>query len=131
MDIKTYYSDGLDLRGTKITSLPDGLRVGGTLNLSGTGITSLPDGLRVGGSLDLGGTGIRGSIIGCGRSARTIIAYKNLSDAIVVSLGCFVGDYELCVKAIVFKYGRDKEAEEYIRKVKQAFDYAMGKDNDL
>ena len=48
----------LYLSGTGITSLPDGLSVGGYLYLSGTGITSLPDGLSVGGSLDLSGTGI-------------------------------------------------------------------------
>ena len=51
-------SGSLDLSGTGITSLPDGLTVGGSLDLSGTGITSLPDGLTVGGSLDLSGTGI-------------------------------------------------------------------------
>ncbi|MBQ7835373.1 MAG: hypothetical protein IJ385_06275, partial [Ruminiclostridium sp.] len=45
-------------RGTGITSLPEGLTVGGSLDLRGTGITSLPEGLTVGGSLDLRGTGI-------------------------------------------------------------------------
>ena len=49
----------LDLRGTQITSLPDGLTVGGSLYLSGTQITSLPDNLTVGGSLYLRGTPIR------------------------------------------------------------------------
>ena len=50
---KRFDLDGsLDLRGTGITSLPDGLSVGGYLDLEGcTGITSLPDGLSVGGSL--------------------------------------------------------------------------------
>ena len=48
----------LDLRGTGITSLPDGLTVSGSLDLRGTGITSLPDGLTVGGWLDLSDTGI-------------------------------------------------------------------------
>ena len=48
----------LYLRGTGITSLPEGLTVGGSLYLRGTGITSLPEGLTVGGSLDLSGTGI-------------------------------------------------------------------------
>ena len=51
----------LDLRGTGITSLPEGLTVGGDLYLYGTGITSLPEGLTVGGYLDLQGTGITGS----------------------------------------------------------------------
>ena len=40
----------LDLSGTQITALPDGLTVGGSLDLSGTPITALPDGLTVGGS---------------------------------------------------------------------------------
>ena len=49
----------LDLRGTGITSLPEGLTVGGYLDLEGcTGITSLPEGLTVGGYIDLRGTGI-------------------------------------------------------------------------
>ena len=48
----------LDLRGTQITSLPEGLTVGGWLDLSGTQITSLPEGLTVGGSLYLSGTQI-------------------------------------------------------------------------
>ena len=43
----------LDLRGTQITALPEGLTVGGSLDLRGTQITALPEGLTVGGSLDL------------------------------------------------------------------------------
>ena len=57
-DGRPYYSGCLDLRGTGITSLPEGLVVGGDLYLRGTGITSLPEGLTVGGGLDLYGTGI-------------------------------------------------------------------------
>ena len=42
-------NDGnLYLSGTPITSLPDGLTVGGWLDLSGTQITSLPDNLKIG-----------------------------------------------------------------------------------
>jgi Leucine-rich repeat (LRR) protein len=48
----------LDLRGTQITQLPEGLHVGGGLYLSGTQITQLPDNLTVGGWLDLSGTQI-------------------------------------------------------------------------
>ena len=48
----------LDLRGTQITQLPEGLTVGGYLDLRGTQITQLPEGLTVGGSLDLRGTQI-------------------------------------------------------------------------
>ena len=59
-DGKPYYDGSLYLRGTGITSLPEGLTVGGSLDLEGcTGITSLPEGLTVGESLDLEGcTGI-------------------------------------------------------------------------
>ena len=59
-DGKPYYDESLDLEGcTGITSLPDGLTVGGYLDLEGcTGITGLPEGLTVGGSLYLHGTGI-------------------------------------------------------------------------
>jgi len=46
----------LDLNGTKVTSLPKDLKVGGGLYLSDTPIKSLPDGLEVGGNLDLRGT---------------------------------------------------------------------------
>ena len=48
----------LDLSGTPIQSLPEGLTVGGGLYLSGTQIQSLPEGLTVGGWLDLSGTQI-------------------------------------------------------------------------
>ena len=48
----------LDLAGTPITSLPKGLAVGGWLDIRETQITSLPEGLTVGGSLYLSGTQI-------------------------------------------------------------------------
>ncbi len=48
----------LNLIGTGITSLPEGLTVGDWLDLSGTDITSLLERLTVGGWLDLRGTGI-------------------------------------------------------------------------
>ena len=55
--IQQYIKNGsvgdLDLRDTPITSLPEGLKVGGNLYLSDTSITSLPKGLIVGGYLDL------------------------------------------------------------------------------
>ena len=58
-DGKPYYGGGLYLRGTGITSLPEGLTVVGGLDLRGcTGITSLPEGLTVVGGLYLRGTGI-------------------------------------------------------------------------
>ena len=49
----------LDLSGTKVTSLPEGLKVGGHLYLEGTKIKSLPEGLKVGGDLVLSGTEIK------------------------------------------------------------------------
>lgn len=59
IDGSPYYNGDLDLRGTGITSLPDGLVIDGGLDLEKcTGITSLPEGLVVGGNLDLYGTGI-------------------------------------------------------------------------
>jgi hypothetical protein len=42
-----------------IASLPDGLRVGGSLYLGSAPITSLPEGLKVGGDLYLDGTSIK------------------------------------------------------------------------
>ena len=58
-DGSPYYNGNLDLRGTDITSLPDGFVVDGSLYLENcTGITSLPDGLAVGGSLYMRDTGI-------------------------------------------------------------------------
>jgi hypothetical protein len=48
----------LDLSNTKITELPDNLRVGGYLNLRGTKIKKLPENLTVGGNLYLEGTSI-------------------------------------------------------------------------
>jgi len=50
---------GLDLRGTQIKELPQGLKVDGYLYLNGTQIKELPQGLTVGGSLDLYGTQIK------------------------------------------------------------------------
>ena len=43
----------LDLRLSRITSLPKGLKVDGDLNLGYTILTSLPEGLEVGGHLFL------------------------------------------------------------------------------
>ena len=84
-----------------------------------TGLTSLPDGLTVGGSLDLRGcTGLEKAVHGCGQENRTVCAYGSPR---VVSLGCFVGTENECVAAIREKYGYTKEAAEYIEKVKLAF----------
>ena len=55
--IQQYIKDGskgdLRLPDTKITSLPDNFKVGGSLILSDTKITSLPDNLEVGENLNL------------------------------------------------------------------------------
>ena len=50
--------EGLYVNYLDITSLPEGLKVGGDLLLWGTPITSLPEGLTVGGDLDLSETPI-------------------------------------------------------------------------
>jgi hypothetical protein len=57
-DLSIDYKYGLDLENTPITSLPDNLRVNGSLWLNNTQITSLPDNLRVNGSLWLTNTPI-------------------------------------------------------------------------
>ena len=46
----------LDLYNTKLKSLPNNLKVGGSLGLFNTNIKSLPDNLQVGGNLYLGNT---------------------------------------------------------------------------
>jgi hypothetical protein len=55
--VKEYMKNGgvgdLDLRETPITSLPEGLKVGGSLYLDDTPITNLPKGLIVDGYLSL------------------------------------------------------------------------------
>jgi hypothetical protein len=60
--IQQYMKDGgkgdLELPNSPITSLPDGLSVGGSLNLQNSKITSLPTGLSVGGELNLGNSSI-------------------------------------------------------------------------
>ncbi len=60
--IEQYIKDGgkgdLYLGNTPITSLPNGLTVGGYLYLGNTPITSLPNDLKVGGNLYLGNTPI-------------------------------------------------------------------------
>jgi hypothetical protein len=43
----------LNLKGSKITSLPEGLEVGGSLSLIGLAITSLPKSLKVDGTIYL------------------------------------------------------------------------------
>jgi len=60
--IQQYMKDGskgnLNLAGTPITSLPQGLTVGGKLDLRNTPITSLPQGLEVVDYLDISDTKI-------------------------------------------------------------------------
>ena len=88
---------------------------------------SVPDNLSVGGYLYLQGTAITGSQYDCGNEKRTIAAYRNKEGELVVSLGCFIGNFEQCKKAITAKYGTGKDAKDYIQKVKAAFDYRTAK----
>ena len=53
---KRIVRNDLDLYGIPVTSLPTGLKVGGSLSLTSAPITSLPAGLKVGGSLNLANT---------------------------------------------------------------------------
>ena len=80
-DGRPYYRGYLYLNGTGITSLPEGLTVGGSLNLHGTSITSLPNDLTVGGCLDLRGTRIT-SLPEC----LTVGGYLNLHGTRITSL---------------------------------------------
>ena len=52
-DLNIYFRGNLDLQRTRITKLPNNLKVGGWLNLEGTSIRELPDNLRVKGGLNL------------------------------------------------------------------------------
>ena len=54
-----FFGGSLNLQGTQITALPEGLKVGGSLDLQGTQITALPEELEVGGSLYLRGMQIK------------------------------------------------------------------------
>ena len=83
--IKKYMDDGgkgdLDLSDTPITSLPNGLNVGGNLDLSNTKITSLPNDLQVGGYLYLQDTKITSLPNGL-----SVGGHLNLSDTKITSL---------------------------------------------
>ena len=55
-NLNIFFKENLNLSDTNITSLPDNLKVGGSLHLYGcTSLTSLPDNLKVNGTLDLEG----------------------------------------------------------------------------
>jgi hypothetical protein len=75
----------LDLRGTNIAVLPEGLSLGGDLYLDSTKINALPEGLSVGGGLYLRGTKITalvGSIVDFDRCSRDeAIALRQLQQA--------------------------------------------------
>ncbi|MCW2473388.1 hypothetical protein [Candidatus Symbiopectobacterium sp. NZEC151] len=121
---------------TDITSLPEGLSVGGSLDLEGTGITSLPEGLpeglSVGGSLYLRGTGITSLPEGlsceslyldpqrfdnvtyrdnCGNSSRTIFAAW-VQGNFRIAAGCFWDTLDAFESAVDERYSGDA-AETY------------------
>ena len=98
-----------------------------SLNLRGTPITSLPEGLTVRGSLDLGETQITGAQYNCGDKSRSVYAYWHTSGKIIVSLGCFIGDEDEAVLAIRLKYGPDSE---YEKKVIAAFEFARKRNEE-
>lgn len=94
-DGSPYYNGDLDLRGTGITSLPDGLVIDGGLDLENcTGITSLPEGLVVEGSLDLYGTGItslpEGLAVGGSLYLENCTGITSLPDGLAVGGGLYL-----------------------------------------
>ena len=94
-DGSPYYNGNLDLCGTGITSLPDGLVIDGGLDLENcTGITSLPEGLVVGGSLDLYGTGItslpEGLAVGGSLYLENCTGITSLPDGLAVGGGLYL-----------------------------------------
>lgn len=129
MDLKSY----LVKSGIELSEADDGeLSVGGYLNLEGTGITQLPDGLSVGGYLYLRGTGItqlpdnftadsvyldpaKISNVAyrdkCGRTDRTIFAAR-VGDVPHIAAGCFWGPLDKFEAAVDDSYN-GAAAEKY------------------
>ena len=94
-DGSPYYNGNLDLRGTYITSLPDGLVVDGSLYLENCkGITSLPEGLVVGGILDLCGTYITslpdGLVVGGSLDLENCTGITSLPEGLTVGGGLYL-----------------------------------------
>jgi hypothetical protein len=54
----TVIEGSVDLSGTRLSALPDNLKVNGSLDISGTALKNLPSGLTVTGTLKINGTGI-------------------------------------------------------------------------
>ena len=83
--IEQYIKDGgkgdLNLSNTPITTLPNGLTVGGYLNLQNTPITTLPNDLTVGGNLNLYNTPITSL-----PNDLTVGGYLNLNNTPITSL---------------------------------------------
>jgi hypothetical protein len=91
-----YAGESLDLRGTAITALPEGLTVGKSLDLRGTAITALPEGLTVGESLYLRGTAITALPEGLtvGVLATPYDVYTDLDDFNILHVGCHKKTFE-------------------------------------
>ena len=107
----------LDLRGTGITALPEGLTVGGWLDLRGTGITALPEGLTVGGSLYLRGTGItalpEGLTVGGSLDLEGCTGITNRSDYKHLKNGDYVAGKYLYCDDMLIHVKRKKKIGEY------------------
>ena len=131
----------LDLEGTQITELPEGLNVGGSLYLRGTQITELPEGLNVGDFLDLEGTQITElpevftceslyltpenfreieSKSNCGIRSRTIFVLLNKGE-FYVAAGCFFDTFTKFCEAVNSKYSGDS-AKKYIADAQECVD---------
>ena len=92
--VRKYIENGckgdLDLSDIHITSLPEGLTVGGSLCLRGTNITSLPEGLTVGGYLSLSNTSITNLPEGLSVGGGLYLSYTKITS---LPEGLSVGDY--------------------------------------
>ena len=84
-------------------------------------VTSLPEGIK----FENQGYVYLGSVqfdeTNCGRELRSIYIVNGKKYGLRVSLGCWIGTEKEAKTAIRKKYGKSKEADDYIFKVKSAF----------
>lgn len=135
------FIDGdLNLSGTMIKELPDGLAVTGDVKLFGARLKTLPNRLEVLGDIDIRLTKIKrlptdlivhgemlflaDEIEGypmvqyCGFKSRTI--YLCTFDKSLIRIGCFLGTKDEAIE-LINKYYDGKDAARYIAKVKKCF----------
>ena len=113
----------MEMRGTGITSLPDGLTVGGSLDLSGTGITSLPDGLNCNGLYFDPASQLKNHSAyrrNCGKQKR-IIYVVFIKHDFMVAAGCFFGSFKAFCGRVETEYDA-AGAQAYIAKARECVD---------